>query len=170
MFQITNDNSNIEEATASADNSEETELITPPSQPKRGQGENKRKMEMLSEAIGILRSASIQPQSVRSDGLDDESNYFSKFICSKMTKYSEHTRNAVQRAITDIIFKADQGYYDYNTDYNQHHQYQYHGGYNTVQTQAQPTATAAAPSQSYTLTSEPSPADSQQSINTDDLI
>lgn len=43
---------------------------------------------------------------------DDEIKYFSHFIASKMMKYSEANKNAVQRAICDIIFKADQNCYE----------------------------------------------------------
>ena len=125
-------------------------------------------MEMLSEAKRILRNAPVQSQPCRYDDLDDENSYFAKFICSKMSKYSQHSRNAVQHAIpvTDIIFRADQGYYDYN----EYHQCQY-GGYNAFQMQATAMA-ASASSPSYTSTSQPSPADSQsqQSINIEDLI
>lgn len=39
---------------------------------------------------------------------EDEITYFSQFIASKMRKYSETTKNAVQQAICDVIFKADQ--------------------------------------------------------------
>lgn len=43
---------------------------------------------------------------------DDEIRYFSNFIASKMKNYSETTKNAVQRDICEIIFKADQHYYE----------------------------------------------------------
>ncbi|KOB79102.1 Uncharacterized protein OBRU01_01061, partial [Operophtera brumata] len=43
---------------------------------------------------------------------EDEIKYFSNFIASKMMKYSEATKNAVQQAICEVIFKADQNYYE----------------------------------------------------------
>lgn len=43
---------------------------------------------------------------------EDEIKYFSNFIASKMMKYSETTKNAVQQAICEVIFKADQNYYE----------------------------------------------------------
>lgn len=43
---------------------------------------------------------------------DEEIKSFTSFIGNKMKKYSETTKNAVQQAICDIIFKADQNNYE----------------------------------------------------------
>ncbi|CAB3236017.1 unnamed protein product [Arctia plantaginis] len=45
---------------------------------------------------------------------DEEIVSFSTFIGNKMKKYSDTTKNAVQQAICDIIFKADQNAYESN--------------------------------------------------------
>ncbi|XP_073952848.1 uncharacterized protein [Choristoneura fumiferana] len=42
----------------------------------------------------------------------EEIKSFTNFIAYKMKKYSETTKNAVQQAICDIIFKADQNFYE----------------------------------------------------------
>ncbi|CAH0583196.1 unnamed protein product [Chrysodeixis includens] len=43
---------------------------------------------------------------------DEEIKSFTSFIGNKMKKYSETTKNAVQQAICDIIFKADQNNFE----------------------------------------------------------
>lgn len=43
---------------------------------------------------------------------DEEIKSFTSFIGNKMKKYSDTTKNAVQQAICDVIFKADQNYYE----------------------------------------------------------
>lgn len=43
---------------------------------------------------------------------DEEIVSFTTFIGNKMKKYSDTTKNAVQQAICDIIFKADQNHYE----------------------------------------------------------
>lgn len=42
----------------------------------------------------------------------EEISYFANFIASKMKNYSETTKNAVQKEICEVIFKADQHYYE----------------------------------------------------------
>ncbi|XP_063548097.1 uncharacterized protein LOC134755473 [Cydia strobilella] len=51
------------------------------------------------------------PNRQRDDTLE-EIKSFTNFIAYKMKKYSESTKNSVQQAICDIIFKADQNVYD----------------------------------------------------------
>lgn len=43
---------------------------------------------------------------------DEEIKSFTSFIGTKMKKYSDATKNAVQQAICEVIFKADQNYYE----------------------------------------------------------
>ncbi|KAM3959742.1 uncharacterized protein ACR2FA_006160 [Aphomia sociella] len=43
---------------------------------------------------------------------DEEIKSFANFITIKMKKYTETTKNAVQQEICNIIFKADQGYFE----------------------------------------------------------
>lgn len=45
---------------------------------------------------------------------DDEIKSFLTFIGNKMKRYTDDTKNAVQRAICEVIFKADQNYYNSN--------------------------------------------------------
>lgn len=51
----------------------------------------------------------------------EEIKSFTNFVAYKMKKYSETTKNAVQQAICDIIFKADQNFYEnisFEANYN----------------------------------------------------
>lgn len=43
---------------------------------------------------------------------DEEIKSFASFIGNKMKKYSDATKNAVQQAICEVIFKADQNCYE----------------------------------------------------------
>ena len=43
---------------------------------------------------------------------DEEIKSFTSFIGNKMKKYTDATKNAVQQAICEVIFKADQNYYE----------------------------------------------------------
>ncbi|CAH0674109.1 unnamed protein product [Spodoptera exigua] len=45
---------------------------------------------------------------------DDEIKSFLSFIGNKMKRYTDETKNAVQRAICEVIFKADQNFYESN--------------------------------------------------------
>lgn len=45
---------------------------------------------------------------------DEEIRSFTSFIGNKMKKYNDATKNAVQQAICEIIFKADQNSYETN--------------------------------------------------------
>lgn len=90
-------------------NTEETntkETEPPKKVPKQDQ-----KLLMLKEAFGILKSAST---SASSSNETNEIKSFFSFVENKMKKYSEHTKNIVQQAICEVIFKADNGYYDRN--------------------------------------------------------
>lgn len=90
--------------------------------PKKKKSDENKKMSMLSEALGVLKSvASIpapEPQDNNPNNFDSETLFFSNFICSKMQKYNRSTKNAVQRAIMDIIFKADEGCTNFAQHYN----------------------------------------------------
>lgn len=72
------------------------------------------KLQMLKEAFGILKTASSKPTDPISNIKNDEIRSFLEFVGSKMTKYSENTKNAVQEGICDLIFKADRHYFDNN--------------------------------------------------------
>jgi hypothetical protein len=79
-------------------------------------------MGMLSEALGLLKSAASsptpEPRNNNPNNFDNETLFFSNFICSKMQQYNRSTKNAVQRAIMDIIFKADEGCTNFSQHYN----------------------------------------------------
>lgn len=62
---------------------------------------------MLKEAFGILKSASSNTNTQ-----NEEIKSFLTFVGSKMTKYSEHTKNNVQKGLCDLIFKADCHFFD----------------------------------------------------------
>ncbi|VVC98164.1 unnamed protein product, partial [Leptidea sinapis] len=64
------------------------------------------KLAILKDAFGILKTSAS-----KSNDDNDEIITFFKFAANKMRKYETHTKNAVQQAICDILFKADYGYY-----------------------------------------------------------
>lgn len=59
--------------------------------------------------------ANVTPRMDPSEG-DEEIKSFTNFIANKMKKYTETTKNAVQQAICEIIFKADQNKYEDGLD------------------------------------------------------
>uniref|UniRef100_A0A2A4JYX0 MADF domain-containing protein n=1 Tax=Heliothis virescens TaxID=7102 RepID=A0A2A4JYX0_HELVI len=63
-----------------------------------------------TRSIPILQSAPGPSQTP--EERDEEIKSFTTFIGNKMKKYSDITKNAVQQAICDVIFKADQNYYE----------------------------------------------------------
>lgn len=42
----------------------------------------------------------------------EEINYFSNFMASKLRRYPKSIKNTVQKAICEVIFKADQNFYE----------------------------------------------------------
>ncbi|KAF9406915.1 hypothetical protein HW555_012893 [Spodoptera exigua] len=95
--------------------------ITKWSGPQKKKSDENKKMGMLSEALGLLKSAASsptpEPRNNNPNNFDSETLFFSNFICSKMQQYNRSTKNAVQRAIMDVIFKADEGC----TNFSQHY-------------------------------------------------
>ncbi|KAL1454611.1 hypothetical protein WDU94_010827 [Cyamophila willieti] len=79
----------------------------PPSsrQARRNTNQNQ---SLLSEALNVLKSVA----SSSNDGDEDfETDHFVKYVASKMKKYDRNTKNAVQRGVMDITFRADEGFY-----------------------------------------------------------
>lgn len=95
------------------------QLVRP--QKKKKKSDENKKMGMLSEALGLLNSAASsptpEPRNNNPNNFDSEPLFFSNFICSKMQQYNRSTKNAVQRAIMDLIFKAVEGC----TNFSQHY-------------------------------------------------
>jgi len=77
------------------------ELSGPPEKKPRTSNED----TTVTEACNVITSST--PNPVISECLS-----FANFIACKLRSYSPRTRNAVQHAISDILFKADQGHYD----------------------------------------------------------
>lgn len=48
---------------------------------------------------------------------EEEITHFSKYVAAKMRKYSETTKNAVQQAICELLFKADMAKENYPSDF-----------------------------------------------------
>ncbi|XP_066991937.2 uncharacterized protein [Anabrus simplex] len=69
-------------------------------------------LQMLKEAFGILQASANRHPSPLSANDNPELRSFSDFILAKMKTYSLRTKNAVQREIFQIIFRADEGFYD----------------------------------------------------------
>ncbi|KAL4710066.1 hypothetical protein ACJJTC_016468 [Scirpophaga incertulas] len=91
-------------ASTIAENDNSSEFISPTGQPpKKKKSDENKKMSMLSEALGVL--------GVLGAGLEAT-------LLVKMQQYNRSTKNAVQRAIMDIIFKADEGYTYFSQHYN----------------------------------------------------
>ncbi|XP_047025685.1 uncharacterized protein LOC124634261 [Helicoverpa zea] len=75
--------------------------------------------ELGQKIADLGRARNIQPSLQPAPGpsqtpeeREEEIKSFATFIASKMKKYSDVTKNAVQQAICDVIFKADQNHYD----------------------------------------------------------
>ncbi|CAH1971862.1 unnamed protein product [Acanthoscelides obtectus] len=138
--------------------------------------ENNKKIEMLAEALDILKTTTTQAQPASNVSLDNENLHFINFIGSKMMRYPPNVRNAVERAITGVLFKADEGYYNfYPKQYAQ--QLQQWPSNNTTcttsQTPAPPVRVEVPAISPYGTFSEPSPAYSQlsqESFDIQDLV
>lgn len=131
---------------------------------------------MLAEALDILKTTTTHTQPASNVSLDNENLYFINFIGSKMVKYPPNVRNAVERAITDVLFKADEGYYNfYPNQYAQQLQ-QWPSNYTactTAQTPAPPVRVEIPASSPYETSSQPSPTYSQlsqESLDIQDLV
>lgn len=62
---------------------------------------------MLDQAFSILTAAAKPIE-------ESESSAYSKYIEQKLNSYTPRTRDAVQHEFSNIIFKASQGFYEYN--------------------------------------------------------
>lgn len=62
---------------------------------------------MLKDAFGILKSASTSLSKE-----PDEISSFLTLVGNKLRRYNDHTKNMVQQAICEVIFRADNGYYE----------------------------------------------------------
>lgn len=70
-------------------------------------------VQTITEIKVDTPSTSIVESPQTSSAIDEEEiKTFTSFLATKMRKYSDYTKNAVQREICDIIFKADSNYYD----------------------------------------------------------
>lgn len=76
------------------------------------------KLDMLKSAFGILKTVAS-----KSEDNDDEIGSFCKFVGNKLRSYDIRTKNMVQQALCDVLFKADSGYFTQQF----HHPYQQHG-------------------------------------------
>ncbi|XP_023716566.1 uncharacterized protein LOC111869341 [Cryptotermes secundus] len=70
------------------------------------------KLQLLKEAFGILQAAANRLPLPQSADDNPELRLFLDFILAKMKNYSTQTRNLIQGDIFQIIFRADQGFYD----------------------------------------------------------
>ncbi|XP_049871093.1 uncharacterized protein LOC126370289 [Pectinophora gossypiella] len=71
--------------------------------------------EQLAKLCRVQAPANVTPSPPVTTTMtenEEEVKAFTNFIASKMKKYSETTKNAVQQAISAIIFKADIGHFD----------------------------------------------------------
>ncbi|RLU25089.1 hypothetical protein DMN91_003181 [Ooceraea biroi] len=120
LEKITLDNKDDKDEANTNKEEESTKLQPPKKVPKQDP-----KLVMLKEAFGVLKSVS--------SSSNDEIKSFLSFIENKMKRYNEHTKNIVQQAICEIVFKADNGYYE-----NYFGNYYPHGTYNAQPTHAAP--------------------------------
>lgn len=76
---------------------------------------------MLKKSFGILQTSSdnINAFIKQTNIQNEEVKHYCGFLGTKMCKYSDITRNSVQHATNNIIFQADQGFYEPN--YNGHY-------------------------------------------------
>lgn len=81
----------------------------------------------LDEAFKILKSAA------SASAGNDESQSFGRFVGNKLEKYNQQVRNIVQYEMSNILFKADNGYFNQqlSTYYkNNHYNYSDPSTYN----------------------------------------
>lgn len=80
----------------------------------------------------------LQKTAMKSDFNNDELASYGTFIANKLRKYNEGTKNYVQHLISNILFSADQGEFNYPRGYSQHYRDNYRNetsrGYNTAST------------------------------------
>lgn len=74
----------------------------------------------LDEAFKILKSAA------SASAGNDESQSFGRFVGNKLETYNQQVRNIVQYEMSNILFKADYGYFNQQlTPYNTNNHYNY---------------------------------------------
>lgn len=96
------------------DSSLTPEFIHPTPVKKKKKNVDNQEDNMLNKAFDVLSSSAA---AAITD--DDESRSYGNYIGNKLRQYSAKTRSAVQRAISDIIFRADQGMFKENFFRNQ---------------------------------------------------
>lgn len=78
--------------------------------------------ERLDKAFQLLTAAADESE-------NDECKSYGFFVGNKIKNYNSKTRNAVQHAISNILFNADSGFYDQNVIYPNHNiQFGQHSG------------------------------------------
>ncbi|XP_069680489.1 uncharacterized protein [Periplaneta americana] len=71
---------------------------------------------ILKDIVGIIKSATTRHTDEEEC---DEIKSFCNFIQQKMKKYTTHTKNLVQQEICQVVFRADQGFYEQNNSQSQ---------------------------------------------------
>ncbi|XP_063384890.1 uncharacterized protein LOC134671000 [Cydia fagiglandana] len=120
--------------------------------PKRKKYSHDSENEMINSAFKMLSSASaaVNEVSARASASDD-SQIYANFIASKMRTYSQRTKNSLQHQISNLLFQADNGYFEYYQDYQGPH------GYSSRQ--------SSTPVQSPVTPNEPGPSSSQSILS-----
>lgn len=91
---------------------------------------------------------------------DSETVHFVNYVASKMKKYDTNTKNAVQRGIMEIIFKADEGLYTVGQSYTTSGNQQLYSTYSSPSPVPSPVSSAPG---SYSVMSPTSAAPSTDS-------
>lgn len=62
----------------------------------------------------VRKSFNVPRPSVEEGENEDECVTYGKYVGQKLKRYSTQTKCAVQHAISEVIFKADKGMYEFN--------------------------------------------------------
>lgn len=94
----------------------ETLFATPVPHPSSRPAKRNTNHSLLSEALDDFTSEDAPSPNVETE--DYETFHFANYLACKMRKYDTHTKNAVQRGIMELIFKADEGFYTMGQDFS----------------------------------------------------
>ncbi|XP_069363698.1 uncharacterized protein [Maniola hyperantus] len=104
------DEEQVQDDGINTDTESNLSFIEPPPPKKKKSTDDK----IVTEALQVLKTATEKLSD--NSKLSQEVHSFINFIGAKMESYSRLTKNMVQKAIFDVIMKADSGYYNYQPD------------------------------------------------------
>ncbi|XP_066991392.2 uncharacterized protein [Anabrus simplex] len=137
--------------TLNTDSAGEERVPLPPAKKTKRNAENAE--EMIQSAFEILKTSSKRSEIMASSMGECES--FGLYVTNKLKNYSSHTRNYVQHLISNILFSADRGEYEYDYQGRSTTMHPNYGRANTAETIRSPrmhnSTTSSSPSDSTYL-------------------